>query len=361
MAVAVGCGLVASYMTSKLIADRNNNQPQEDRIAVVVAKKKINKWILIKKPEDMFELRDWPRDVVPPKAIRDLAFLKDKRLGETVKEGSVVSEDQVLNKDLDGLAAMIVPGSRAVAIRVNAESLAGGFILPGSLVDIVCTQSRSELVSSIILQGMTVLAVDTNSERKTGENGITIIGSTVTLAALPEEATRLRLAQAIGDLSLLLRGAGDNAPLQRPPVTRPGDLTRPLKDPKELDTEDTRVADTKSSSGGMLPSVPTPPEDTKPETKPAPVEEKKATTHVVTVQQGEYTHQIIFVWDEDEKRWKSGSSADLEDRPRATRPTPPATTPGTDNPATPKTPTKDPAQTPAPTRSSNRVPSTRTN
>jgi pilus assembly protein CpaB len=360
MVIAIGCGLVASYMTSKLIADRNNNQQSEERVSVVVAKKRVNKWILIKKPEDMFELRDYPRELVQPKTIRDLAFLKDKRLGETVKEGAVVTEDQVLNKDIDGLAALVNPGSRAVAIRVNAESLVGGFVLPGSLVDIVCTQNRGEVVSMIILQGMTVLAVDQQSDRKSESGtGISIIGSTVTLAALPEESTRLRLAQAVGDLSLLLRSAGDNTPLQRPPVSKPSDLLRPLRDPKETEPDE-RVAESKTSP--MTPDVPLPP-DAKHETKPESVDERALMKHKLTIIDGPYTQEVQFVWDEDAKRWRAASAADLEDRPRTTTPKPaPTPTPGPEAPVTPKGPKDPPKETgPGSTRPpSTRVPSTRT-
>jgi len=59
----------------------------------------------------------------------------------------------------------------------------------------------------MILQNMLVLAVDTIDTRQ-GETK-TIIGQTITLAATPEEATRLSLASSNGELRLLLKSASD--------------------------------------------------------------------------------------------------------------------------------------------------------
>lgn len=45
MVVAVVCGLAASYMTSRLLADRN------EKIKVLVAKRKFNRWTHVKNPD----------------------------------------------------------------------------------------------------------------------------------------------------------------------------------------------------------------------------------------------------------------------------------------------------------------------
>ncbi len=46
MVVAIGCGLAASYMTSKLLAERNNAQTEEPKVKVLVAKIKVPAWVL---------------------------------------------------------------------------------------------------------------------------------------------------------------------------------------------------------------------------------------------------------------------------------------------------------------------------
>ena len=53
MVVAVVCGLAASYMTSRLLADKGTPPPVAT-VTVLVAKQKINAWTPIKNPEDLF-------------------------------------------------------------------------------------------------------------------------------------------------------------------------------------------------------------------------------------------------------------------------------------------------------------------
>jgi pilus assembly protein CpaB len=337
MVVAIGCGLVASYMTSKLIADRNaNQQPPEEKVTVAVAKKNVNKWVLIKKPEDLFEMREFPKASAPDDAIFELKELQDKRPRDNVAAGLPVTRKNLMSKDLDGLAMMINPGSRAVAIKVNAEALVGGFVLPDSKVDIVCTQTRGDLVSSVILENMTVLAVDTIYNRDP-EKGNTIIGTTVTLAAIPEEATRLSLAQAIGELRLVLRSPADQVAMDRHPVTRPQDLFKPLKARHDEEGDDNPAAPAGSSTSNTLPPVAPPPveatdvkpeirpdvkPDVKPEVRPAvdPTPDSPAPpavkVHRVHIIEGDYQRDEVFFWDDAEKTWKKSTSAGVDEGPR---------------------------------------------
>jgi hypothetical protein len=97
----------------------------------------------------------------------------------------------------------------------------GGFVLPGSRVDVICTTRGADTTSKVILQNLRVLAVDQLVKEKAEQPGPTV--STVTLAARPEEATRLALASNLGDLRLALRAQGDDKAVA-PIVTRKEDL-----------------------------------------------------------------------------------------------------------------------------------------
>jgi RNA polymerase sigma factor (sigma-70 family) len=118
-----------------------------------------------------------------------------------------------------GLEAVLNPGERAVAIRVDTDALVGGFVTPGSRVDVICTTRGAETTSKIILQNMRVLAVDVMSRGKSDSG----LAQTVTLAAKPEEATRLALAATVGELRLALRPKEDTKAVA-PVVTRKEDL-----------------------------------------------------------------------------------------------------------------------------------------
>jgi pilus assembly protein CpaB len=303
MVVAVGCGLVASYMTSRLLAERNAQPQAEPKVTVVVAKQKVSPMVLIKEPEKFFELREFPESVAPKKGLKSLDELKDQRLSKPLAEDSPVTADDVLNKEQMGLPAKLPPGTHAVAIKVNAESLVGGFVLPGSHVDVISTTRGGEAQSQIILQDMLVLAVDTNYVRDANQQ--TILGSTVTLAAKPEEATKLALAGALGELKLTLRGLGDTGHHRVPAVKGP-DLAKALHGGSgEADDRDAQGPLANPPVPKDLPTPPPPPPKVE-EKKEEPREEPPVKTHKMTIISGEYTQTAVFVLDPVEG-WKNGT------------------------------------------------------
>jgi pilus assembly protein CpaB len=310
MVVAVGCGLVASYMTSRLLAERSAQPQAEAKVTVVVAKQKVSPMVLIKEPEKHFELREFPESVAPKKALKSLDDLKDQRLNKPLAEDAPVTADDMLNKEQVGLPAMLPQGTHAVAIKVNAESLVGGFVLPGSHVDVISTTRGQEAQSQIILQDMLVLAVDANAVRD--PNTQNILGSTVTLAAKPEEATKLALASALGELKLTLRGLGDTAH-RRVPTAKAGDLSRPTRGSStEGDDSETQVV---SAPPPVPASLPTPPPAPKvEEKKEEPREEPPVKTHRMTIISGESTQTAVFYLDPVEG-WKAGNQGGDEVQP----------------------------------------------
>jgi len=175
MVVAVACGLGASYMTSKLLADRKPTETQPT-VAVLVARAKVPAWVALKDPERYFEVKQFPVDVAPPKALSEFDQVKDQRLNKFIDEGKPVTQIDVLTKEQEDIATKILPGQRALAIEVNAESLVGGFVLPGARVDVLCTIGGGDASSKIILQNMLVLAVDTQDQRPGADGVKTILG-----------------------------------------------------------------------------------------------------------------------------------------------------------------------------------------
>jgi pilus assembly protein CpaB len=249
MVVAVGCGLAASYMTSRLIQERKE-QPTEAKVKVLVAKQKVSPWVMIKEPEKFFVEKEVPESVAPKKALKSFEEVKDQKLCKVVNEESIVTTDDLLNKDQASLAHLMKPGQRAIALKVNAESLAGGFVLPGMHVDVVSTLRGGETETKTILQDMLILAVDTKAVRDPESQAM--IGQTVTLAATPEESQQLALAASMGDLRLVLRPVGDDAKV-RMRSAKVGDLGKPVTDRADDDGKD---EDTPPPPLPPLPAVP---------------------------------------------------------------------------------------------------------
>jgi Flp pilus assembly protein CpaB len=128
---------------------------------------------------------------------------------------------------------------------VNPVSLAGGFVLPGSRVDLIGTSvgASGEVTADTFMQNMLVLAIDTRINR---DDSQTMLGNTVTFACTLEESMRLSVANKALDIRLVLRSPADKEK-QTLPVVKIGDLHRPLTDQRkdEGDSADT-------TAGGAL-------------------------------------------------------------------------------------------------------------
>jgi len=290
MVVAVACGLGASYMTSKLLAERKEEKPT---VPVLVAKLRVPGWVAIKEPEKYFEVKHFPPDVAPAKALTDFAAVKDQRLNKYLDEGKPITDSDILTKEQADLAAQLLPGQRAMAIKVNAESLAGGFVLPGTRVDVLFTIRGNDAQSKICLQNMLVLAVDTQDQRPGADGVKTIIGSTVTLAATPEESTRLALAASMGELRLLLKGHQDTKRVH-PQVVRIGDLDKPMasrSDP-EADAPPPTPNPVTVPTGTLGPVE----EEKKVEEPKRPIEpvKRKSKLHLMRINIGSHTTKVMF-------------------------------------------------------------------
>jgi Flp pilus assembly protein CpaB len=201
-------------------------------------------------------------------------------------------------------------GERAIAIRVTPESLVGGFVLPGSKVDVMMTLKRGDGDSSaqIIMQDMLVLAVDQKNTRDDGAQAM--LGNTVTLAAKPEESERLSLAASLGDLRLLLRTPLD----QEKPTYRAVHITDLPRSTKEI-IDDKNDGTDVASTGGIGATLPTlPPLDKTPAPTPAPTpvvekvpEPPAPVTHTLRIESGDRVSTTKFVWDEKNSCWVGGT------------------------------------------------------
>lgn len=153
---------------------------------------------------------------VQPEAIADLT-------GSVVRQAMVAGEPirdgKLANKDSGYLASLLKSGMRAVAVRVSAESSAGGFILPNDHVDVLHTGGDGGGRSRTLLTNIRVLAIDQNAV-DSGAESDTAIGKTATLELDPAQAEVISGAQASGALSLALRATADNDEVAAPALAR---------------------------------------------------------------------------------------------------------------------------------------------
>ncbi len=211
MFLAIGCGLVAAYLTARISA----RQATPDTQPVLVAKEKILSGQVIKDPEKSFVLMNYPTGSTP-NAISNLDDLKNKIVNKTVQPGQWLTPD-----DISGNFGIDLPkGYYAMSIKVDAVSGAAGFILPKSKVNVVATIKPSGMGGKpkvvTILQDVLVLAVDQTTVRPEDKMAVAQL-STALLAVKPSDSQKLALAQSMGDLRLVLRAHDDDSKVFLPP------------------------------------------------------------------------------------------------------------------------------------------------
>jgi pilus assembly protein CpaB len=174
----------------------------------------------------------WPTGKMPEGAFASREeLLKD---GRRVALGPIQRDEPILKTKITGpgqrasLSALLDQGKRAVTVRVDDVRGVAGFVLPGDRVDVVLIRSVSgpgaaaENVSDVLLQHIKVLAVDQLvNERQEKPT----IARAVTLELDTDQAQKVLLATNLGQLSLILRQAGESNPAYARRVTE-RDLVR---------------------------------------------------------------------------------------------------------------------------------------
>ena len=172
--------------------------------------------------EEDFAVRSVPSDSVPTGAILDTPDAKIGLRGSLVRKfldtGSPVTSQDVLRpRDRGFLASVLAPDSRAISIKVDAESGVSGLIWPGDYVDVVLTQviDKADLahrtLSETVLHNVRIVAIDQEIVQGGPANNATAgkLAQTVSLQLAPEQVKKITVAEQLGKLSLAVRSAVD--------------------------------------------------------------------------------------------------------------------------------------------------------
>jgi pilus assembly protein CpaB len=162
---------------------------------------------------DMVRETGWPVDMVPKGAFiaREALFKggEERIVSVAISENEPILAARFLGNADNSLAGRLNEGMRGVTIRVNDASGVGGFVQPEDRVDVLLTQTERQSESSnaapraytkTLVKNVRVLAADQQVQRKQQ----TQPPKTVTLEVSEEDAKKLTLAGAIGQLSLTL-------------------------------------------------------------------------------------------------------------------------------------------------------------
>ena len=135
-----------------------------------------------------------------------------------VDAGSLITADDVLRpRDRGFLASVLAPDTRAISIKVDAESGVSGLIWPGDNVDVVLTQMSDKAdaahrsLSEVVLHNVRIIAIDQDIVQGAKDNKDNSAAAakdirSVSLQLLPEQVKTIAIAKELG-LSLAIRAA----------------------------------------------------------------------------------------------------------------------------------------------------------
>jgi Flp pilus assembly protein CpaB len=207
MVVAVGCGLVAAFLTSQMSAKPKGQDVQLSE--VLVASKELPPGTRFTKDslKDQVKRKKYKPEEVPERAVIAEEQLIDKQLTKTLRADDYVSE-----ADLGTYRPIELPaGKDLITIRLAVDKVTP-FVKPGSRIDLIGTgvTRQQRVVGAMILPNVLVMAVDIETKAGgAGEHGKINIQLT-SLALNTEEALLVRMCETANvQLSYILRSDDD--------------------------------------------------------------------------------------------------------------------------------------------------------
>ncbi len=226
MLAGVIAALSATMLTASLRAERRvstSGEPAEPRqVTIMVASRNLAAMSHI--DADATVERVVPEEEVPQGAITSQLRVIGRILALPMVEGQPFL-DKSFAPDYAGihLASALPEGGRAMSITLSATNTIERLLYPGCLVDVVASfrlpgfggRGSGEVVSSTVLQGVTVLAVGDRSVTDSASAGPgearlePADRNLVTLLVDATQAEALQLATTHGTVTLALRNPGD--------------------------------------------------------------------------------------------------------------------------------------------------------
>lgn len=228
---AGAAGMIAMNLSKRPAAVKQEiaNTPAIETVEVLVASADVNMGTAI--TSDKMTWKMWPSEGLSSEFITRtqradaISELQGTLVRSPIMSGEPIREAKLVRSDRGFLSAVMPKGMRAVAVKVNAATAAGGFILPNDRVDvivIITSRSSSGAASSeTLLTNVRVLAIDqTVQTQNTDQAAVVVAQDTVTLEVTPEQAELVAQAQQVGTISLSLRSIEDMA-------IGPGEVEKP--------------------------------------------------------------------------------------------------------------------------------------
>jgi len=219
LGVAVVIALITTVMVYKWLQGQQGQEaaslpePVIEGVAVAIAKADIPWGTPL--AETTLKVVMYPEGGVPSGHFQDAEALKGRILLTNLKKNEPILESKLAPLDVrtGGVAAVMDPSKRAMAVKVNEIVGLPGFVQPGDRVDVMATfenpkgKDGEARITKVMLENALVLATGTTMERAKDEEGNEVPKpvKVITLEVTIEEAEKLAMAENGGQLRLALR------------------------------------------------------------------------------------------------------------------------------------------------------------
>lgn len=219
VAVAALLGLLAVFMVQTYLSRQRAVDRTAAAIAgtvpVVVAAQPLARGVALE--PGLLKIVRYPADSVPPGALTDIKQATEG--GQRLVLRAFAPNEPILVERITtpggkvNLSASMTPGMRAVTFRSNDVAGVAGFVLPGDRVDVLLTRQAGDgpraTITQTLADNVKVLAVDQLADDAADKP---VVANAITIEVSPAQAQTIRLAEAVGSVSLALRQVSDQAP-----------------------------------------------------------------------------------------------------------------------------------------------------
>ena len=207
--VAAGASLVLYRV---LINRPQTTKANQATAQVALASRDLEVGTVLK--EDDVKLAEWPGSMPLGATARPQDLVGRGVITAIFAKEPIIDSRLAAKGAGGGLAAMIPPGMRAVAVRVNEVVGVAGFVVPGMHVDILISGNSPGASSTIGTQTQTLLqnieVLSAGQDFKKDNEGKPVVVQVVNLLVTPVQAEQLSLASNQTTIQLVLRNPLDH-------------------------------------------------------------------------------------------------------------------------------------------------------
>jgi pilus assembly protein CpaB len=221
LAIAVVIALLLSTFVYRTLQRATAVRPQITKHIVVAAQS-----IQLGSRLDANNLRviSWPDDEPIAGTFPRIQHCIGRAVITPVAENEPILESKLAPKEAGaGLPATIPEGMRALSVAVNDVVGVAGFVIPGTMVDVLVTgvlpgrsAGSDNNITRTILENVRVLAAGQKVEQDRDGKPQTV--PVITLLVTPEDAAKLTMASTQGKIQLALRNTIDTKIANPAPV-----------------------------------------------------------------------------------------------------------------------------------------------